>query len=143
MALLIVDDEESNRDMLSRRLQRQGFEVLLAEDGPQALATIGKQTPDMVLLDIRMPGMSGMEVLRAIRERHSPTQLPVIMVTAEGHSAKRHCRGAADGRQRLHHQAGGYAGGSGTYSHASIPEDPVRGTARKRGALRPCCAGSQ
>jgi len=87
MALLIVDDEESNRDMLSRRLQRQGFEVLQAEDGPQALASIRAQAPDMVLLDIRMPGMSGMEVLQAIREEHSPTQLPVIMVTAEGHSA--------------------------------------------------------
>jgi diguanylate cyclase (GGDEF)-like protein/PAS domain S-box-containing protein len=87
MALLIVDDKESNRDMLSRRLQRQGFEVLLAEDGPQALASIRAQAPDMVLLDIRMPGMSGIEVLQAIRERHSPTQLPVIMVTAEGHSA--------------------------------------------------------
>jgi diguanylate cyclase (GGDEF)-like protein/PAS domain S-box-containing protein len=87
MALLIVDDEESNRDMLSRRLQRQGLEVILAEDGPQALDSIRKQPPDMVLLDIRMPGMSGMEVLQAIRERYSPAQLPVIMVTAEGHSA--------------------------------------------------------
>ncbi|HUE02737.1 MAG TPA: EAL domain-containing protein [Bryobacteraceae bacterium] len=87
MALLIVDDEESNRDMLSRRLLRQGFEVLVAEDGPQALEAIARELPDMVLLDIRMPGMSGMEVLRTIREQHSPTQLPVIMVTAEGHSA--------------------------------------------------------
>jgi len=87
MALLIVDDEESNRDMLSRRLLRQGFEVLVAEDGVQALASIRNQAPDMVLLDIRMPGMGGMEVLRAIRELYSPTQLPVIMVTAEGHSA--------------------------------------------------------
>jgi diguanylate cyclase (GGDEF)-like protein/PAS domain S-box-containing protein len=86
MALLVVDDEESNRDMLSRRLQRQGFEVLLAEDGPQALDSIRKQTPDIVLLDIRMPGMSGMEVLQAIRREFSPTQLPVIMVTAEGQS---------------------------------------------------------
>ena len=87
MALLLVDDEESNRDMLSRRLQRHGFEVLLAEDGTQALASIWKHAPEMVLLDIRMPGMSGLEVLQAIRERHSPTQLPVIMVTAEGQSA--------------------------------------------------------
>jgi len=87
MPLLIVDDEESNRDILSRRLQRQGFEVWLAEDGPQALASIRKQAPDMVLLDIRMPGMSGMQVLQAIRERYSPTELPVIMITAESQSA--------------------------------------------------------
>ncbi len=87
MALLIVDDEESNRDMLSRRLLRQGFEVLLAEDGPQALDLIRRQPLDIVLLDVRMPGMSGMQVLEAIRDRYSPTQLPVIMVTAEGQSA--------------------------------------------------------
>lgn len=87
MALLIVDDEESNRDMLARRLQRHGFEVVQAEDGPQALDCVRKQLLDLVLLDIRMPGMSGMQVLQTIRERHAPTQLPVIMVTAEGHSA--------------------------------------------------------
>ncbi|HUO29504.1 MAG TPA: EAL domain-containing protein [Bryobacteraceae bacterium] len=87
MALLIVDDEESNRDMLSRRLRRQGFEVRLAEDGPQALAAIQEELPDMVLLDIRMPGMSGMQVLESIRKRYSSTELPVIMVTAESHSA--------------------------------------------------------
>ncbi|HXM40509.1 MAG TPA: EAL domain-containing protein [Bryobacteraceae bacterium] len=87
MVLLIVDDEESNRDMLSRRLQRQGFEVVLAEDGQQALDSIRRATPDVVLLDIRMPGMSGMEVLQAIRQDYSATQLPVIMVTAEGQSA--------------------------------------------------------
>ena len=87
MALLIVDDEESNREILSRRFERQGFQVTLAEDGPQALELIRTVTPDLVLLDIRMPGMSGMEVLRAIRQQYSPTHLPVIMVTAEGHSA--------------------------------------------------------
>jgi diguanylate cyclase (GGDEF)-like protein/PAS domain S-box-containing protein len=87
MALLIVDDEESNRDMLSRRLKRQGFSVNVAEDGPQALDCVRNQALDLVLLDIRMPGMSGMEVLKGIRERYSPTQLPVIMVTAESNSA--------------------------------------------------------
>src|SRR4051812_2247970 len=87
MALLIVDDEESNRDMLSRRLRRQGFDVCLAADGPQALAMIDDHMPEIVLLDIRMPGMSGMEVLQRIRQEHSPAELPVIMVTAEGHSA--------------------------------------------------------
>jgi PAS domain S-box-containing protein len=87
MALLIVDDEESNRDMLSRRLERQGFEVWLAENGPQALESIQHKAPDMVLLDIRMPGMSGMHVLQAIRALYSATELPVIMVTAECQSA--------------------------------------------------------
>ena len=82
MALLIVDDEESNRDMLSRRLQRHGFEVVMAEDGHQALDSIRQQTPDVVLLDIRMPGMSGLELLpkaKAIRP-----DVPIIMITAYG-----------------------------------------------------------
>ena len=87
MTLLIVDDEESNRDMLSRRLKRQGFGVMVAADGPQALDCVRNHALDLVLLDIRMPGMSGMEVLKAIREGHSPTQLPVIMVTAESNSS--------------------------------------------------------
>ena len=87
MALLIVDDEESNRDMLSRRLRRHGFTVMVAEDGPQALEAIHSHPLDLVLLDIRMPGMSGVDVLQAIRRQYSPTQLPVIMVTAEIQSA--------------------------------------------------------
>ncbi len=87
MALLIVDDEEGNRDMLSRRLRRQGFEVLVAEDGPQALQFVGRQPPDLVLLDVRMPGMSGMEVLQALRQVYGQAELPVIMVTAESQSA--------------------------------------------------------
>jgi len=87
VALLIVDDEESNRDMLSRRLQRQGFEVWLAESGPQALASIDMRMPEIVLLDMRMPGMNGTEVLQALRKRFSTTDLPVIVVTAECESA--------------------------------------------------------
>ncbi len=87
MALMIVDDDESNRDMLARRLQRSGFEVILAEDGPQALVLVEEKPPDLVLLDIRMPGMNGMQVLEAIRAKYTPSQLPVIMVTAEGQSA--------------------------------------------------------
>ena len=87
MALLIVDDEESNRDILSRRFERQGFEVRLAENGIQALASIRSQTPDLVLLDVRMPGMGGIEALREIRRSYSPTHLPVIMISAEGQNA--------------------------------------------------------
>jgi DNA-binding response OmpR family regulator len=84
--LLVVDDNESNRDMLSRRLQRKGYRVLTAADGEQALALVADEHVDLVLLDIMMPGMSGMEVLHALRKTRSPVDLPVIMVTAKADS---------------------------------------------------------
>lgn len=80
--LLVVDDNELNRDMLSRRLGNRGFAVEIAEDGERGLARIGQQVFDLVLLDVMMPGLSGMEVLRRVRERWPASDLPVIMVTA-------------------------------------------------------------
>ena len=80
--LLLVDDEALNRDMLSRRLEHHGFRVDVAADGPSALQYIGTHRPDLVLLDIMMPGMTGVEVLQELRATYTPDQLPVIMVTA-------------------------------------------------------------
>ena len=80
--LLLVDDEALNRDMLSRRLEHHGFRVDVAADGPSALQYIGTHRPDLVLLDIMMPGMTGVEVLQALRSTYAADQLPVIMVTA-------------------------------------------------------------
>jgi len=80
--ILVVDDNDDNRDVLSRRLQQKGFVVAVAESGPDALASIARDRYDLVLLDVEMPGMSGLEVLTTIRAGHSPAQLPVIMVTA-------------------------------------------------------------
>jgi len=84
--LLVVDDEEMNRDMLSRRLERFGFRVHMADSGARALEMIQSQTYDMVLLDVMMPGTDGLEVLTTIRESHSIVDLPVIMVTARDQS---------------------------------------------------------
>jgi CheY-like chemotaxis protein/tRNA A-37 threonylcarbamoyl transferase component Bud32 len=81
-SLLLVDDEEFNRDMLSRRLSRLGYRITEAKDGQEALDFIGKQAFDLVLLDVMMPGMDGLEVLTHIRESHSLVDLPVIMATA-------------------------------------------------------------
>ena len=81
--LLIVDDVESNRDILRRRFQRRGFETVEASDGAMALDLIAHQEFDIVLLDILMPGLDGIEVLKRIRAEHSPDNLPVIMVTAK------------------------------------------------------------
>lgn len=86
--LLVVDDEAMNRDMLSRRLQREGFQVLVAEGGASALDMVARQRVDLVLLDIMMPGMSGIEVLSTLRRRHSPAQLPIIMVSASSDSSQ-------------------------------------------------------
>ena len=69
--LLVVDDNEENRDVLSRRLIKKGFQVLVAEGGRQALAVIEAQTDDLVLLDIMMPGMTGIEVLEELRKTRS------------------------------------------------------------------------
>jgi len=82
-SLLIVDDNEMNRDVLSRRLERKGYAVSLAENGQQTLEWIARHDIDLVLLDIEMPGASGLEVLKTLRQTHSPSQLPVIMVTAK------------------------------------------------------------
>ena len=84
--LLVVGDNELNRDLLSRRLERKGFRVLTAIDGIQALDTIASTPVDLVLLDVMMPGITGLDVLRALREKRSPIDLPVIMVTAKDES---------------------------------------------------------
>ncbi len=85
--LLIVDDNEMNRDMLARRLAKKGHEVLVAEDGTRALEMIDGEPLDVVLLDIMMPGIDGFEVLEKIRAEHDATELPVIMATAKDDSS--------------------------------------------------------
>jgi DNA-binding response OmpR family regulator len=83
---LIVDDGEDNRIILSRCVRRAGYEALMAEDGPAALERISSQTPDLVLLDWNMPGLTGIDLLKAVRASHSIDQLPVIMCTARSAS---------------------------------------------------------
>jgi adenylate cyclase len=80
--ILVVDDNASNRDLLSRRLQRQGHIVLQAEDGTVALALIEKEPPDLVLLDLMMPGISGYDVLNSLKNDTRYREIPVIMISA-------------------------------------------------------------
>ena len=84
--ILVVDDDELNRDMLSRRLERKEYRVLVASDGSEALEMAGRELLDLVILDIMMPGMSGLEVLKILRQTRSATELPVIMASAKGES---------------------------------------------------------
>ena len=82
-ALLVVDDNELNRDMLSRRLKSRGYAVVTAEDGPKCLDLVRSQPFDLILLDIMMPGISGIDVLKILRARYSVAELPIIMATAK------------------------------------------------------------
>lgn len=84
--LLIVDDEELNREGLSRRLQRHDYAVAVAKNGREAIELLGERPFDLVLLDIMMPGMNGLEVLKFLRRVDSLIDLPIIMVTAKGES---------------------------------------------------------
>ena len=84
--LLIVDDNEMNRDMLARRLARKGYEIGLAENAQQLLKRVEQDGVDLVLLDIEMPEISGLDALKILREAYTPIELPVIMVTAKNQS---------------------------------------------------------
>src|SRR5262249_55603980 len=84
--VLIVDDEALNRDGLARRLQRHDYEVVAVGSGREAIELLGGRQFDLVLLDIMMPGMNGLEVLKFLRRVDSLVDLPIIMVTAKGES---------------------------------------------------------
>jgi class 3 adenylate cyclase len=81
--VLIVDDNDLNREVLGRFFEMRGYTVRGAEDGRQALAIVDAEPVDIVLLDVMMPEVSGLEVLNALRARRSRAELPVIMVTAK------------------------------------------------------------
>jgi sigma-B regulation protein RsbU (phosphoserine phosphatase) len=83
----LVDDEQMNRAMLALHLARQGFKITAAEGGTEALQWIDEHPFDLVLLDVVMPGLSGLDVLGRIRQHHSMTDLPIIMATAKDQSA--------------------------------------------------------
>ena len=80
ISILVVDDEQSMRDFLKILLIKEGYRVSTAENGNQALSLLSSQPFDLVISDIRMPGMGGLELLESIREDHG--DLPVIMITA-------------------------------------------------------------
>ena len=81
--VLVVDDDEDNIRIISTMLLARGYEVRLARDGRGAIESIRQQRPDLVLLDVMMPVMDGMQVLDVIRAEPSMTSLPVILVTAK------------------------------------------------------------
>jgi adenylate cyclase len=86
--ILVVDDDATNRDVLSRRLASQGYETASAADGREALAMLGEREFDLVLLDFMMPELSGSEVLAILKANPATAHLPVIMISAMGDTAK-------------------------------------------------------
>lgn len=80
--ILLVEDNEMNRDMLSRRLVRNGFEVIVAIDGQQAVTMAIAEKPDLILMDMSLPVMDGLEATRHVKAAPSTRSIPVIALTA-------------------------------------------------------------
>ena len=88
--ILIVDDERDNREVLEIILTREGFLVLTVASGEEALASVAQQPPDLILLDIMMPGMTGYQVATALKRNPATKDIPIIMVSAlSGHGARK------------------------------------------------------
>ena len=80
--ILIIEDNELNRDMLARRLAKHGYEIEVAIDGEEGLARISISPPDLVLMDLSLPGVDGWEATRRLKAAPSTRNLPVIILTA-------------------------------------------------------------
>jgi CheY-like chemotaxis protein len=80
--ILLVEDNEMNRDMLSRRLHRKGYSVVAAHDGEQGLLLARSEMPDLILMDISLPLMDGLEVTRALKSDQATRHIPIIALTA-------------------------------------------------------------
>src|SRR4029079_5064438 len=87
--ILLVEDNEMNRDMLSRRLQRRGYEVIIALDGQQGVAMAQSSSPDIVLMDMSLPVMDGWEATRTLKASPDTKEIPVIALTAHAMSTDR------------------------------------------------------
>jgi CheY-like chemotaxis protein len=80
--ILLVEDNEMNRDMLSRRLIKRGFDVVMAVDGAGGIAAAGQEHPDLILMDISLPKMDGWEATRVLRTQAETASIPIIALTA-------------------------------------------------------------
>ena len=94
--VLVVEDEGAQREVLKYNLEAEGFAVVMAENGDEAMLLVAEEQPDLIVLDWMLPGISGIELCRRLRARPETERLPVIMLTARGEEAER-VRGLATG----------------------------------------------
>jgi len=87
--ILLVEDNEMNRDMLSRRLLRKGFEVVMAVDGGQAVMMAESEHPDLILMDMSLPVIDGWEATRRVKAAERTAHIPIIALTAHAMSGDR------------------------------------------------------
>ncbi|MBI2986451.1 MAG: response regulator [Deltaproteobacteria bacterium] len=87
--ILVVEDEPDIRKLVHYNLTQERFKVLEAEDGEKALKTVQREKPDLVVLDLMLPGLSGLEVCRNLREREETARIPILMLTAKAGEADR------------------------------------------------------
>jgi CheY-like chemotaxis protein len=87
--ILLVEDNEMNRDMLSRRLLRNGFEVVMASDGEQGVVMAESERPDLILMDMSLPVLDGWEATRRVRATGGTSAIPIIALTAHAMSGDR------------------------------------------------------
>jgi len=87
--ILIVEDDELNRDSLRRLLLRRGYEIVLAVDGDEALAVARAESPDVILMDMRLPGIDGWEATRRLKADPATRGLPIIALTAHAMTTDR------------------------------------------------------
>lgn len=107
--ILIVDDYAVARRILSHTLQRRGYEVVSAADGFEALARLNDTQVDLAIIDIAMPGMDGLTLLRRLREQEELRHLPVIMLSASGQDEDRHIARSLGAGDFLSKPAGSHA----------------------------------
>jgi CheY-like chemotaxis protein len=87
--LLLVEDNEMNRDMLSRRLERKGYQVLIAVDGEQGIASAMEHQPDLILMDMSLPVLDGWESTRRLKQQPDTQGIPVLALTAHAMAGER------------------------------------------------------
>ncbi len=87
--ILLVDDNEWNADMLSRRLARRGFDVAIAVDGSDCIRQTQTNSPDLILMDVSLPDIDGYEVTRRLKEDETARKIPIIALTAHAMAGER------------------------------------------------------
>lgn len=87
--ILIVEDNEMNRDMLSRRLERKGFSIVMAEDGQKGVDMSKSESPDLILMDLSLPVMDGWQATSTIKSDNDTKEIPIIVLTAHAMAGDR------------------------------------------------------